>query len=63
MESKTPQTISHNHIRINELKSEVKNTKTSRALNFINQFAPEHQLVRQTQQYRIYNRKGKIIIQ
>ena len=31
MESKTSQTISHNH--------KLKNTKTPRALNFINQFA------------------------
>ena len=41
----------------------IKNMKAPRELNFINQFASGHQLVRQTQQYRIYNHKGKIIIQ
>ena len=39
------------------------NIKTSRALKFINQFSSEHQLVRRTQQYCIYNHKGKIVIQ
>jgi len=36
--------------------------KTPKTLNFINQFASGHQLVRQTKQYRIYNHKEKIII-
>ena len=49
MGSKIPQKIPHNHIKINESKSKVKNTKTPRALKFINQFALEYQLVRQTQ--------------
>jgi len=43
MESKTPQTISHNHIKI----IGSKNTKTPRAINFINQFALGHQLAHQ----------------
>jgi len=37
--------------------------KTPRALNFINQFALWYQLVRQTQQSRNYNHKGRITIQ
>ena len=37
-----------------------KTQKTPRALNFINQFASGHQLIYQTQQYRIYNCKGKL---
>jgi len=41
MGSKTPQTISHNYIKI-------KGSKTPRALNFVNQFALGHQLIRQT---------------
>ena len=41
----------------------IKDTKILIALKFINQFASEHQLVRQIQQYCIYNRKGKFIIQ
>ena len=41
----------------------LKTQKTPRVLNFINQFTLEHQLVHQTQQYCIYNHKGKIIIQ
>ena len=34
--------------------------KTPITLNFINQFALRHQLVRQTQQYHIYNHKEKL---
>ena len=40
----------------------LKTQKTPRVLNFINQFTLEHQLVHQTQQYRNYNRKGRITI-
>jgi len=58
MGSETPQTISHNRIKIKGKKHE-----TSRTLNFINQFASGHQLVCQTQQSRKYNRKGRIRIQ
>jgi len=58
MGSKTPQIISHNYIKIMG-----QNTKTLRALKFINKFLSEHQLVRKIQQYCIYNRKEKIIIQ
>ena len=58
MGSKTPQIISHNYIKIMG-----QNTKTSRALKFINKFSSKHQLVHKTQQYCIYNRKGKIVIQ
>ena len=39
------------------------NTKTSRTLKFIKQFSSEHQLVCRTQQYCIYDHKGKIVIQ
>ena len=49
MGSKTPQSISHNHIKIKGIKIiGSKSTKTPRALNFINQFALGHQLVCQT---------------
>ena len=59
----TPQTLSHNHIKIKGIKIiGSKNTKTPRALNFINQFASRHQLVHQTQQSHDYNHKGKITI-
>jgi len=34
--------------------------ETPRALKFINQFALGYELVRQTQQYHIYNHKGKL---
>jgi len=37
--------------------------KTSRTLNFINQFVSGHQLTHQTQQSRNYNHKGRITIQ
>jgi len=47
MGSQIPQTISHNHIIIKGIKM-VQKHKTPRALNFINQFALRHQLVRQT---------------
>ena len=58
MGNKTPLTISHNHIKIIGQK-----TQTPRTLNFINQFASEYQLVRQTQQYHNLNHKRRIIIQ
>jgi len=44
MGSKTPQIISHNYIKIMG-----QNTKTSKALKFINQYLSEHQLVHKTQ--------------
>jgi len=46
MGSKTPQTISHNHIKIKGIKmiSSKTQKKTPRALNFIKQFALGHQL-------------------
>ena len=53
------------HIIISKLKEQnrrFKNKKSPRALNFINQFALGHQLTRQTQQSRNYNRKGRITI-
>jgi len=46
MGSKTPQSISHNHIKIKGIK--IIGSKTPRTLNFINQFALGYQLVRQT---------------
>ena len=61
MESKTPQTILLSHMKSKGIKIICSKTqKRPRALNFINQFAVGHQLVCQTQQYRIYNRKGKL---
>ena len=59
---KTSQIISHNHIKIKGIKIIGKKNKNTRTLNFINQFALGHQLVRQAQQYCDYNHKGRITI-
>jgi len=45
MGNKAPQTISHNHIKIIDSKTQ---KRTPRTLNFINQFAVGHQLAPQT---------------
>ena len=65
MRSKTPQKISHNHIKIKGIKIVGSKTKQkmSRAINFINQFAPGHQSALQTQQSRNYNHTRRITIQ
>ena len=52
--------ISHNHIKIKEIKIIDQKHENTKNTQFINQFTSEHQLVRQTQQYCIYNRKGKL---
>ena len=60
---KIPQTISHNYIKIKEIKIIGQKHENTKALNFINQFASGHQLVRQTQQSYNYNPKRRVTIQ
>ena len=63
MGSKIPQTISHNHIRIKGIKIIGQKHENTKSTQFINQFASEHQLIRQIQQSLNYNHKGRITIQ
>ena len=62
--NKITQTISYNHIKIKRIKIIGSKThkKIPRALNFTNQFALGHQLVRQTYIIHSYNCKDKIKI-